>query len=123
MQEKYKNVLFHGSKKGLEEIKFNGSRDKCDFGTGFYLGETYNQALSFICEFENSSIYSFKFDLSDLKVYKFETDLNWMLALCYYRGTLKEYSNHPIVKELINRGYEFSTLSTDSPTIHAKIKN
>ncbi|MBR5662481.1 MAG: polysaccharide deacetylase family protein [Bacilli bacterium] len=29
----------------------------------------------------------------------------------------------PIVKELVNRGYEFKTLSEDGPTVHAKIKN
>lgn len=29
----------------------------------------------------------------------------------------------PIVKELINRGYDFGTLSIDGPIVHAKIKN
>ena len=29
----------------------------------------------------------------------------------------------PILKELVSRGYDFATLSVDSPTVHAKIKN
>lgn len=29
----------------------------------------------------------------------------------------------PILKELVNRGYEFKTLNENSPTVHAKIKN
>ena len=53
IKEKYRDVLFHGSKDGLSEVTVTGSRDNCDFGKGFYLGETYNQALSFVCEKEN----------------------------------------------------------------------
>ena len=52
IKEKYGTVLFHGSKKGLSDITVSGSRDNCDFGNGFYLGETYNQALSFVCEYD-----------------------------------------------------------------------
>ena len=29
----------------------------------------------------------------------------------------------PIVKELVNRGYDFGVLTEDGPTVHAKIKN
>lgn len=60
----------------------NSQRDNCDFGKGFYLGETYNQALSFVCEKEKSSVYSFKYSLSDLKVKRFDCNLEWMLAIC-----------------------------------------
>ena len=40
IKEKYHDVLFHGSKNGLSEVTVSGSRDNCDFGKGFYLGET-----------------------------------------------------------------------------------
>lgn len=101
IKEKYRNVLFHGSKDGLSEVTVNGSRDNCDFGKGFYLGETYNQALSFVCEKERSSVYSFKYSLYDLKVKKFECDLEWMFAICYYRGTLREYASNQMVGKII----------------------
>lgn len=48
VKEKYGDVLFHGSKNGLSEVTISGSRDNCDFGKGFYLGEIYHQALSFL---------------------------------------------------------------------------
>ena len=38
IKEKYRDVLFHGSKKGLSEISISDSRENCDFGKGFYLG-------------------------------------------------------------------------------------
>lgn len=101
IKEKHKNVLFHGSKNGLSNITINGSRNNCDFGKGFYLGETYNQALSFVCEKDNSSIYSFSYSTDDLIIKNFECNLEWMLAICHYRGTIKEYENKKIIKKII----------------------
>lgn len=103
LKEKTKNVLFHGSKDGLSQISISSSRKNCDFGQGFYLGESYNQALSFICEKENSSIYSFSYNPKDLIIKEFNTDLDWMLVICYYRGTIDEYKENPIIKKLIKK--------------------
>lgn len=101
IKEKYHNVLFHGSKYGLSKVTISGSRDNCDFGNGFYLGETYKQALSFVCEKDKSSVYSFKYSFENLKLKKFKCDLEWMLAICYYRGTLGSFSENPRVKKII----------------------
>ena len=103
LKEQYKKVLFHGSKRGIDEILATGSRNNCDFGNGFYLGESYNQALAFVSEFNDSCIYSFSFDYKNLNVYQFECDLDWMLAVCYYRGTLNEYSNYDKVLNVIEK--------------------
>lgn len=102
IKEKYQTVLFHGSKDGLSSITETGSRDNCDFGNGFYLGEAYTQALSFVCEKENSSVYSFRYSLDDLRVKKFECSLEWMLAICYYRGTIKEYAFNDIIRKIVS---------------------
>lgn len=98
-----KKVLFHGSKIGLENISIEDSRKNCDFGQGFYLGETYEQALSFVCENKQSSVYSFTCDLENLNVLEFNCSLEWMLAICYYRGTLGIFSDSTIVKEIIQK--------------------
>lgn len=101
-KEKYGNVIFHGSKNGLQTITVTGSKDKCDFGKGFYLGETYNQALAFVCENEKSSVYSFRYSLEGLKIKRFDTSFEWMIAICYYRGTLREYSQSEQVKKVVS---------------------
>ncbi len=103
LKENHKNTLFHGSKDGLCFIDENGSRDKCDFGRGFYLGETYNQALSFVCEATDSSVYSFKYSLDNLKIEKFECGLEWMLAICAFRGTINEYKDNQKVTKIVSR--------------------
>lgn len=102
LKEKYKTILFHGSKYGLSEISTDGSRENCDFGKGFYLGETYENALAFVCETDRSSVYAFKYSLSGLKVKQFDCSMEWMMAICHYRGTLGEYSKTPKVKKIIS---------------------
>ena len=101
IKEEYQTVLFHGSKDGLHLITEKGTRDNCDFGNGFYLGETYSQALSFVCEKDDSSVYSFKYSLVGLKIKRFKCDLEWMLAICKYRGTIKEYESHELIRKII----------------------
>lgn len=101
-KEKYGLVLFHGSKNGLTEITISGSRSSCDFGKGFYLGESYGQALAFVAENEKSSVYSFGFSQSGLKVKRFDCSLEWMLAICYYRGSLAKFSRNMKVLEIIS---------------------
>ena len=103
LKEQNEIVLFHGSKYGLNEILSNGSRSSCDFGNGFYLGQTYNQALSFVCENDNSSVYSFYFEEKNLSVVKLKCDLEWMLIVCYYRGTISKYSNNKKIKDILNK--------------------
>jgi len=103
LKERYKTVLFHGSKYSLSEVSIAGSRENCDFGRGFYLGESYSQALAFVCENEKSSVYSFRYSLDGLKIKRFDCSLEWMLAICFYRGTLGEFSQSKKVKEIITQ--------------------
>ena len=102
IKEQYHEVLFHGSKNGLKEVTVSGSRENCDFGKGFYLGETYNQAIAFVCENEKASVYSFRYSLEDLKIKHFKCSLEWMLAICYFRGTLGEYAESGKVKKVVS---------------------
>jgi hypothetical protein len=103
IREKYGNVLFHGSKSGLSDITVSGSRKNCDFGNGFYLGQTYNQALSFVCEYDRASVYSFRYSLEGLKCVEFDCSLDWMIAICYFRGTIKNYAESETVQKVIKK--------------------
>ena len=96
-------LLFHGAKSMIDgEISVNRSRTNNDFGQGFYTGESYDQAISFVSGFDHSSVYYLDFDGSGLKCKQYAVDQEWMLTIAYYRGTLDEYKDHPIVKKLIN---------------------
>lgn len=103
IKEKYGNVLFHGSKRGLSDITVSGARKNCDFGSGFYLGQTFSQALSFVCEYDRSSVYSFRYSLEGLKCVEFDCSLDWMIAICYFRGTINNYAKSEMVQKIIER--------------------
>lgn len=102
-ETKKDKILFHGSKFGLKSISTSGSRGNCDFGNGLYLGETYSQALSFVCEIDNSSVYSFSFHNNKLNILSFDCSIEWMLAICFYRGFLKNYIKSPKIIDIISR--------------------
>ena len=97
-------LLFHGAKSEIiGDIDINKGRKNNDFGQGFYCGESYEQSASFIENFENSSVYFFSFNPSDLVNLKYEVNRDWMLTIAYFRGTLDDYKNHPIIKDLISK--------------------
>lgn len=97
-------LLFHGAKSEIQgEISVNRSRTNNDFGQGFYTGERYDQAISFVSGFDRSSVYYLDFDETDLKCKQYKVDQEWMLTIAYYRGALNEYRDHPAVKKLLNK--------------------
>jgi hypothetical protein len=48
-----------------------------DFSRGFYAGEGYEQAISFISGFEKSSVYFLDFDARNLQYKKYEINQKW----------------------------------------------
>lgn len=95
-------LLFHGSKGEIKgDIDVNFGRGNNDFGKGFYTGESYEQAVSFISTYDDPSVYFMSFDDSDLKCKRYSVDREWMITIAYYRETLDKYENHPLIKKII----------------------
>lgn len=95
-------LIFHGAKGSIEgKIDVHRGRKNNDFGQGFYAGETYEQAITFISGFDRASVYFLDFDNRDLKCKQYEVNQDWMLTIAYYRGLLEAYESHSIVKRLI----------------------
>ena len=100
-------LLFHGAKGSIEEpLSPYKSRKNNDFGQGFYTGESYEQAISFVSGFERSCVYFLDFDDADLTAKKYEVNQEWMMTIAYYRGVLDEYKDHPMVKKLVEQSRE-----------------
>lgn len=95
-------LLFHGSKGEIKgDIDVNFGRGNNDFGKGFYTGESYEQAVSFISTYDDPSVYFMSFDDSDLKCKRYSVDREWMTTIAYYRESLEEYENHPLIEKII----------------------
>ena len=101
-------LLFHGSKNGITgKIDVTKGRINNDFGQGFYTGESYPQAVSFISNFDESCVYFIDFNDSGLKCKNYNVNQEWMLTIAYYRGVLDKYEDHPIVKKLFEESKKY----------------
>ena len=96
-------VLFHGAKKkfSLPINIYENSKVRNDFGIGFYLGSSFEQAANYISYLDCNKVYAFKFDTKDLKIVRFDVNSDWMLAIAYYRGWIEEYENNTIIKQIV----------------------
>lgn len=104
-QAKERKVLFHGCKKsGIAfPLDLGYSKVNNDFGVGFYLGETYNQAASYIVNGNSPFVYVFHLDTNELNITHFAVNREWMIAIAYFRGWLDEYKNNNYVKKIIEK--------------------
>ena len=103
-------LLFHGSSNGVDEVDPKGSRKNCDFSNGFYCGESYSSALCFVEGDPNSSVYAFKTDLGGLRVLRLQSDLEWMLSICYYRGSLVKYEGNNKLLDIIKKQQDYDVI-------------
>lgn len=101
--ERDHKLLFHGAKSQIEgELSIHRGRSNNDFGQGFYTGENYEQAVSFVSAFERPGVYLLDFNEKGLCGKKYGVDQEWMMTIAYYRGRLEEYKDHPKVKKLVD---------------------
>ena len=89
-------TLYHGSKSGIRGAIAPISRERCDFGKGFYMGTDRTQPLALICNYPNARIYTLSVDLSGLKILDVEIGLEWALLIAYHRGKMESVKNSPI---------------------------
>ena len=94
-------LLFHGANSEIAgEIDVTIGRTNNDFGCGFYTGESYDQSISFISNFNKSCVYFLDFNNVDLRCKMYNVDQEWIMTIAYYRNALSKYAEHPIVQKL-----------------------
>ncbi len=95
-------TLYHGSKSGIRGTIAPKSRERCDFGKGFYMGTDQTQPLTLICNYPNAKIYTLSVDLSDLKILDIEVGLDWALLVAYNRGKMESVKHSSIYNRFAN---------------------
>jgi hypothetical protein len=95
-------TLYHGSKSGIRGNIAPISRERCDFGKGFYMGTDRIQPLTLICNYPNAKIYTLSVDLSDLNILDVEAGLDWALLVAYHRGKMEAVKHSPIYDRYAN---------------------
>lgn len=85
-----RTLLYHGSKSGLSGDIAPISRERCDFGRGFYMGTTPEQPLTLICDFEKSKLYAISIDTRELDTIEIPADIDWTMTVAYHRGRMEK---------------------------------
>lgn len=93
-------TLYHGSKSGIVGDIAPSSRDRCDFGKGFYMGTDKVQPLTLICNYSDAKLYTVKVDLSGLKILDIEVGIDWALLVAYHRGKMDSVKGTPIYNRI-----------------------
>ena len=98
--------LYHGSKGGIEGPIRPISRSCCDFGRGFYMGNEPSQPMTLICRADHPKFYTCEFDMTGLRVHRFEPTVEWAMFVAWNRGLMPKpfkayYDNkfRPIAEE------------------------
>ena len=101
-------VLYHGSKSGIKGSIAPISRERCDFGRGFYMGTEPYQPLTLICDFEESRFYVLSLDMTDLRVLRIKPDLEWAMLVAFNRGKMDEAKGTSIYEHYsaMAKGYD-----------------
>lgn len=94
-----KLTLYHGSKNGLKGSIKPISRDRCDFGRGFYMGDNPIQPLTLISDFEKAEFYILSLNKNKLKTKEISLDLDWAMLIAYHRGLLEDYKDTKFYKK------------------------
>ena len=101
-------ILFHGSKSGIKGPIAPISRERCDFGKGFYMGNEPYQPLTLISDFEASKFYVISLDMSGLRLLKVKPDLEWAMLVAYNRGKMDEVRGTSLYEHYaaMSKGYD-----------------
>lgn len=82
-------TLYHGSKSGIVGDIAPISREQCDFGQGFYMGENKAQPSTLICNYSHARLYTLRVNLSGLNLSDIEIGIDWALFVAYNRGKME----------------------------------
>jgi len=108
-------ILYHGSKSGIKGDVKPISRDACDFGCGFYMGDKEEQPKGLIAAYPNNMFYEIEYNSEGLIKKQFENDyisqIDWALFIAYNREPDKMRHYHKICEKYkaYNESYDIIT--------------
>ncbi len=94
-----KQIVYHGSRDGIVGKIAPVSRDKCDFGSGFYTGTELFQPLTMICDETNPTLYTLELNPADVKVLHVKMGLEWALLIACFRGYMDSVKGSPLYEK------------------------
>lgn len=102
-------ILYHGSKNGITGDIRPSSRENCDFGRGFYMGESANYAKAFVSAQDTPVLYKLKLKASEIpedRILRLD-GTDWLYTVLACRGNAgdfaTEFNQLSVAKEALAR--------------------
>ena len=92
--------LYHGSKNGIDGPVRPASRDRCDFGRGFYMGTEQSQPLTLVCNYPHPILYTIEFSIDGLDVLELGAGCDWAMLVAYCRGKMEAASDTALYRRM-----------------------
>ena len=88
-------ILFHGSREGIKGAIAPISRERCDFGRGFYMGENRLQTASLVADEPEARVYTLRVSLPDESCILRLEERDWLYAVLSCRRRVKAFDELP----------------------------
>ena len=77
-QDDFLVLCYHGSRQIVEHPDLLYSRNDIDFGVGFYMTSDETMAKKWACNKHSSYLNVYQLDISNLNIYNFDADQEWL---------------------------------------------
>jgi hypothetical protein len=100
--------LYHGSRTGIHGDISPISRERCDFGRGFYMGTEKMQPLTLICDAPGAILYEVELATEGLNILNLQSDLDWAMLIAYNRGKMESAKGTDLYRQVsqMMNGYD-----------------
>ena len=99
---KDRKILYHSSKSGIKGKIAPISRDRCDFGKGFYMGTEPTQGLTLTCDYEDSKFYIVSISTKGLSKLTVLSDIDWAMIVAFNRGRMESIKGTELYNKYLN---------------------
>lgn len=99
-------ILYHGSRGGISGSIKPISRERCDFGKGFYMGTNPEQTISLVSGDPSPYFYKVSLNLSTVSPFRiaYLKDMDWAYYVLYNRGKLESLKNSDFYNRITGLG-------------------
>lgn len=96
-------IVYHGSRGGLHGTIKPNSRPRCDFGCGFYMGDSEKQAKGLISEADTPTLYTLRLKLSEIPESRILilNGHDWLHTVLASRQKIAEFNRLNIAKRTL----------------------
>ena len=98
-------ILYHGSKGGIKGDISPKSRSRCDFGSGFYMGEDELQTQILVCGDQNPVFYKVDFHIEAIpeeRILRLKRDATWLNFVLLNRGYFNQLKGTKFYNDIVD---------------------